>query len=211
MLERMLEFYGIEEPLAKAGRIRSYLQMVQERRDWAGLVSRGLPSSTDEAIADSVALAAAIQPEDSARVADIGAGGGLLGLVIAIARPDLEVTLIEAASRKAAFLAEAVGALGLGNARVENVRAESLDAAPFDVVVSRAAGKLMDLVPLSLALLGAGGRYIALKASDVQEELAAAAQAIKASNGKLVSASLIEYPPALKAQSRASLVVVEKL
>jgi hypothetical protein len=67
MLESMLEFYGIEEPLAKAGRIRSYLQMVQERRDWAGLVSRGLPSSTDEAIADSVALAAAIQPEDSAR------------------------------------------------------------------------------------------------------------------------------------------------
>jgi 16S rRNA (guanine527-N7)-methyltransferase len=211
MLKSTLEFYGIQEPEEKAERIGSYLQMVRERRDWAGLVSRGLTSTMDEAIAESVALAVTIDPGEARRVADIGAGGGLLGLVIAVVRPDLELTLIEAATRKAAFLAEASGSLGLTNARVENVRAESLCAAPFDVVVSRAAGKLKDLVPLSLGLLRVGGCYIALKSSDFQEETYAATGAIKASVGKLVKAGLIQYPPALQAETRASLVVVEKL
>jgi 16S rRNA (guanine527-N7)-methyltransferase len=211
MLKSTLEFYGIDEPDAKASKINDYARMVQSKRDWAGLVSRGMPSSMDAAVAESVSLAAMIGPDRGKRVADVGAGGGLLGLVIAIVEPGLEVTLIEAASRKAAFLAEAVGALGLSNAKVENARAESLDAAPFDVVVSRAAGKLKELVPLALSLLRAGGRYIALKASDFQDELDMAAGAINESGGKLAGASLIEYPPALQARRRASLVVIEKL
>jgi 16S rRNA (guanine527-N7)-methyltransferase len=111
------------------------------------------------------------------RVLDIGSGGGLPGLVVAIARPDLEVHLLEATGKKATFLREAVAELGLA-VTVHHGRAEELAsgelAGTFDLVTARAVAPLERLVPWSAPYLRPGGQLHAIKGERWAEELAAA-------------------------------------
>ncbi|MHB8894468.1 MAG: 16S rRNA (guanine(527)-N(7))-methyltransferase RsmG [Candidatus Geothermincolia bacterium] len=206
------ELYGIENESEKAPVVLRYIQLLEENRDWAGLVSRGMEKRWGAAICESIAVAARAPGEPGGTVADIGAGGGLLGIPVAIARPELEVTMIESMSRKAAFLAEVAGKLGLGNIRVANARAESLCASrTFGCVVSRAAGKVKNVAPIALGMLKQGGLYIALKATDAEEEIGESARTILESGGKFVEALQVKYPPGTAGGSGASLVVIEKL
>lgn len=110
------------------------------------------------------------------RVADVGSGAGLPGLVVAIARPDVTVTLIEPMLRRTTFLAEAVDALGLTNVTVRRDRAEDARdlAAVFDVVTARAVAPLEKLAGWTIPLLRPDGRLLALKGSSAAEELSAA-------------------------------------
>lgn len=115
-----------------------------------------------------------------AAVADVGSGAGLPGLVWALARPDLRVTLLEPLLRRATFLTEAVAALGVGErVRVERVRAEDIarqpaTAAHYDVVTARAVAPLERLAGWTLPLVRIGGALVALKGSSAGEELAVA-------------------------------------
>jgi 16S rRNA (guanine527-N7)-methyltransferase len=112
---------------------------------------------------------------DGARVADLGSGAGLPGLVLAIQRPDLEVTLLEPMLRRSVFLEEAVTSLGLPNAHPLRARAEDVDASlAVDVVVVRAVAPLARLVTLAAPLLASGGLLLALKGTSAAAELAAA-------------------------------------
>jgi 16S rRNA (guanine527-N7)-methyltransferase len=123
-------------------------------------------------ILNSAAVAELIEPDAS--VVDIGSGGGLPGLPIAIARPDVHVTLIEPMLRRTEFLAESVAALGLpidiirGRAEEPAVRARAGGA---DVVVSRAVASLDKLTRWSLPLLRPGGRMLAMKGERAEEEV----------------------------------------
>lgn len=121
-------------------------------------------------------------PELSAgdRVADVGSGAGLPGLVLAILRPDVEVTLIEPMLRRTTFLTEAVEALGLTNTTVRRDRAEATRdlAGTFDVVMARAVAPLEKLAGWTAPLLRVGGRLLALKGSSAAEELDAARAAL---------------------------------
>jgi 16S rRNA (guanine527-N7)-methyltransferase len=114
-----------------------------------------------------------------ASVADVGSGAGLPGLVLAAARPDLTVTLIEPMERRVAWLEEETERLGLDNVVVERARAE--DAAPgrFDVVTARAVGALTGLLPITVPLARAGGRLALLKGAAVEAELAKAEKVIR--------------------------------
>ena len=138
-----------------------------------GLIGpREAPRLWDRHIFNCVALGPAIAPE--VRVADVGSGAGLPGLVLAIARPDVVVTLIEPLLRRARFLEEAVTELGLRNVTVLRSRAEDLTpAAPdrFDVVTSRAVAPLPKLVGWCLPLARSGGLILAMKGSSAQAEL----------------------------------------
>ena len=113
-----------------------------------------------------------------ARLADIGSGGGVPGIPLAIARPDLKVTLIEATQKKAAFLVAVAAALGLSQVTVRAARAEELALGElrggFDVVTARAVGKLSALVPIAAPLARAGGLLLLVKGQRADEELAAA-------------------------------------
>ena len=117
-----------------------------------------------------------------ARLADIGSGGGLPGVPIAIARPDLEVTLVEATQKKAAFLTAVAGALGLSGVSVRPSRAEQLGAGElhgaFDAVLGRAVGRLVSLVPLAAPFARPGGRLLLVKGQRADEELADAASVL---------------------------------
>lgn len=113
-----------------------------------------------------------------ARLVDIGSGGGLPGIPIAIARPDLRVLLVESTRKKAAFLAGASEALGLSNVSVRAERAEALHpklGGTFDVVTARAVARLSTLVPWTAPLARRGGRVLLIKGQRADEELAEAA------------------------------------
>src|SRR4051794_10141941 len=110
-----------------------------------------------------------------ADVCDIGSGAGLPGLVLALARPDLSVTLVEPLLRRTAFLSEAVERLGLGNVEVVRARAEELHGRlEFSLVTSRAVAPLGRLLDWSMPLVRPGGVLVAMKGSSAQEEVDAA-------------------------------------
>jgi 16S rRNA (guanine527-N7)-methyltransferase len=131
------------------------------------------------------ALVADLVPESSS-VCDIGSGAGLPGLVLAIRRSDLRVTLVEPLLRRTTFLEEAVSALRLPNVEVVRSRAEALhDIRSFDVVTSRAVAPLDRLSEWSLPLVRSGGAFLAMKGSTVQAEVDSAGQAIATGRGVL--------------------------
>lgn len=105
-----------------------------------------------------------------ATVADVGSGAGLPGLVWAIARPDLQVTLIEPLLRRTAFLEEVAADLGLAHVTVLRSRAEDVDA-QFDVVTARAVAGLDKLARWCLPLVRPGGVLLALKGRSAAEEV----------------------------------------
>ena len=115
-----------------------------------------------------------------ATVCDIGSGAGLPGLVLAIARPDLRVTLVEPLLRRTTFLDEAVAALGLERVEVLRCRAEALHGErQFDVVTSRAVAPLDRLLGWSMPLVAPHGALVAMKGSSVTDEIEAAADTLR--------------------------------
>jgi len=106
-------------------------------------------------------------------VLDVGAGRGLPGIVLAIARPDMQVALIDTVHKKTAFLTQVKGELGLANVTVHTARVEQLQVPhKFDVITSRAFAELADFVTWAGHLLAPGGRFIALKGVAPHAEIA---------------------------------------
>ncbi|KQY57427.1 16S rRNA (guanine(527)-N(7))-methyltransferase RsmG [Nocardioides sp. Root140] len=109
-------------------------------------------------------------------VCDIGSGAGLPGLVLAIARPDLQITLVEPLLRRTTYLNEVVEALALENVEVVRGRADALHGRrTFDVVTSRAVAPLGRLLEWSMPLVSAEGALVAMKGSSVEDEIVEAA------------------------------------
>lgn len=123
---------------------------------------------------------AVIAPLFSGRVADVGSGAGLPGVVLAIARPDVEWVLIEPMERRVAWLQEQVSGLGLRNASVVRARAEDWrGAGSVDAVTARAVSALRTLIPLTAPLVRAGGELILLKGASASAEIESAAKQIR--------------------------------
>lgn len=115
----------------------------------------------------------------SADVADLGSGAGLPGVVVAIARPDLALTLVEPMLRRATFLAEVVERLRLGNVTIVRERAEDLHGRrDFDAVTARALAPLERLLDWSMPLVRQGGLLVAMKGASAREEVDAAGRAL---------------------------------
>lgn len=110
---------------------------------------------------------------NGSNVADVGSGAGLPGVVWAIARPDLSITLIEPLLRRTVFLEEMCDELGLGNVRVVRARADEVRE-EFDVVTARAVAALEKLGRWCMPLVRQGGVLLALKGQTAQEEVVAA-------------------------------------
>jgi len=108
------------------------------------------------------------------RLADLGTGAGLPGIPLAIARPGLQVALVESNGKKARFLREAVRQLGLGNVRVAESRIEAFDApGQFDAITARALATLPLILEFGGHLLAPAGRLLAMKGAVPDEEIAA--------------------------------------
>jgi|YNPNPStandDraft_1061719.scaffolds.fasta_scaffold00008_31 16S rRNA (guanine527-N7)-methyltransferase len=128
---------------------------------------------------DSLLFLRAADTADNARVIDIGAGAGFPGIPMKVARPDLIVTLLDATAKKVSFMSYAVAALGLADVELLHGRAEDLGhqrgrRENYDVACARALADLTPLVELCLPFVKVGGRLIASKGPEIDEELAAA-------------------------------------
>ena len=128
---------------------------------------------------------------ESGALADLGSGGGVPGIPIAVLRPRLHVVLVEAAEKKAAFLDVAVRGLGLANVDVVAVRSEDLgrDAAHrarYDTVTARALAPVRVLVEYALPLLKVGGAAVLPKGRGAADEVRAAARALEYLGGEAV-------------------------
>jgi 16S rRNA (guanine527-N7)-methyltransferase len=169
-------------------RLERYLALLLETNKSFNLTGIKDP---DEAwmrhILDSLSLLSWIKEGET--VADIGSGGGLPGVVLAIARPDLEVALIEATGKKCTFLCEVAADLELENIRVIPARAEDMghEAAyreAYDVVTARGVGRLPQLVEYALPLVTLGGRLLAMKGIRGEVELEESENGISILGGK---------------------------
>ena len=127
-------------------------------------------------------------PEGTRGVADVGSGAGMPGLPIAIVRPDMEVTLIEAKQRRASFLSTVVRELGLGSVTVVGDRVESLPSsfeARFDAVVMRCAGSLSEVLDPARRLVRRGGVVVVSAPASGQAPRGAEALSVRAPSGLL--------------------------
>jgi 16S rRNA (guanine527-N7)-methyltransferase len=114
------------------------------------------------------------------RVGDVGSGAGLPGLVLAIARPDVELVLIEPMERRTDWLTAESDRLGLDNVTVLRGRAEDIHPDPLlDQVTARAVSALSKLVPLCAPLVKPGGELLFMKGARVDDEIAAAEKAFR--------------------------------
>jgi len=117
---------------------------------------------------------------DDLSVADVGSGAGLPGVVMAIRRPDLRVTLIEPLLRRATYLEEVAAELGLENVSVVRARAEDVDPrGGFDVVTSRAVAALDKLARWCMPLVAVGGEMLAMKGERAPEEVTASGRVLR--------------------------------
>lgn len=107
----------------------------------------------------------------AARVLDVGSGGGLPGVVIAICCPEMSVACVDAVAKKAAFVQQAAGVLGLSNLRGVHARVESITE-PYDVITSRAFATLADFTQWSAGSLGEDGVWMAMKGKHPTDEMA---------------------------------------
>jgi 16S rRNA (guanine527-N7)-methyltransferase len=139
-------------------------------------------------IGDALTLLPLLPPGPH-RLVDVGTGGGVPGIPLAVVRPDAQVVLVESTKKKAAFLRSAVKALGLRNVAVSDSRAEQVGQSPhdretFDVATARAVATLDWLAEWCLPLVKPRtGKVLAMKGARAAEELPAAAKAIKLLNG----------------------------
>jgi 16S rRNA (guanine527-N7)-methyltransferase len=129
----------------------------------------------------------------AAEVADLGSGAGLPGLVLAIVRPDLHLTLVEPMARRVAFLEEVRAALGLTAVEVVRERAgQWATAARFDVVTARALAPLPKLLEWAMPLVADEGRLLAMKGSSAREEIDASSRQLRrwGSSAEIVTSSV---------------------
>jgi 16S rRNA (guanine527-N7)-methyltransferase len=154
--------------------LRKFAADLGERGEPLGLIGPLEPARLwTRHLLNSAVLAPLIKT--NARIADIGTGGGMPGLVLAIVRPDAHFLLIEPMERRCVWLNEQCELLGLENVEVKRGRAEEFhDAFEVDQVTARAVTALRKLVPLAAPLLRDGGELLLLKGASVEAEITAA-------------------------------------
>jgi len=162
---------GLSLPADAEAKLLAYLALLAKWNRVYNLTAvRDADRMVSHHLLDSLAAVPYFQGET---VLDVGSGGGLPGVPLAIARPELQVTLIDSIAKKTAFLLQAKAELGLTNlsvvtGRVEDFRPET----GFDVVTSRAFSDLKEFVTLTRHLLGPGGHWLAMKGLYPHEEIA---------------------------------------
>ncbi len=164
---------GLDLTAQTRARLLDYLD---ELLRWNRRINLTAVRDRDEAIVkhllDSLAVAPYCRP---GRILDVGSGGGLPGVVLALARPDVRVVSVDARGRKIAFQKHVARTLGLSNLDPRHARVEDLGAESFTQVISRAFASLADFTALAGERVEAGGEMLAMKGRRPDSELAALA------------------------------------
>ena len=184
---------GIEFEPGDLERLCVYLSMLFQTNQQMNLTAiRDGDQAWSRHILDSLSLFPTLASIESSHVIDVGSGGGLPGIPLAILKPDSRFVLLEATGKKAAFLQSVVDRLSLGNVRVVCQRAEdaathgSAHRGAFDVVIARAVGPLPVLLELTVPFARVGGMIAAIKGERAPEEIEASAGALMALRSEVV-------------------------
>lgn len=167
---------------AQAKRLVVYLDLLERWNATYNLTSvRRREDMRVQHLLDCLAVVPAVQRELPAggRVLDVGSGGGLPGVVLAVALPQMSVTCVDTVGKKAAFVRQVAGQLGLANLQAQHARVESLKLEPFELITSRAFASLADFVRLTEPLLARGGRWMAMKGKAPDDEIQALPEDVK--------------------------------
>ena len=171
---------GLTLPAGAEAKLLAYLALLEKWNRVYNLTAvRDAERMVSHHLLDSLAAVPFFQ---GGSVLDVGSGGGLPGIPLAIARPDLQVTLIDSIAKKTAFLLQAKAELGLGNLQVVTGRVEDFrPETGFDVITSRAFSDLKEFVTLTRHLLKPGGCWLAMKGLYPHEEIAGLPADVKVS------------------------------
>ncbi len=170
---------GLEPESRQTAALLAYLDLLARWNSTYNLTSvRDRAGMLTQHLADCVAAVPPLarhlaqrSKSGAPRILDVGSGGGLPGCVLAILLPQAQVTCVDTVGKKAAFVRQAAGALGLSNLAALHARVEALKLAPFDVVTSRAFSSLDTFTRLTLPLLAPSGVWMAMKGKTPDEEM----------------------------------------
>jgi 16S rRNA (guanine527-N7)-methyltransferase len=158
-------------------RLERYLALLARWNATYNLTAvRDLAEMRVQHLADCLAVAPPLRRElggRAARILDVGSGGGLPGVVLAVAEPGWDVSCVDAVGKKTAFVRQVAAELALPNLHAVHARVEALEAPPFDVITSRAFASLADFVRLTRPLLADGGVWMAMKGKRPDDEITA--------------------------------------
>ena len=167
-------------PAAMDARLEAYLAMLERWNAVFNLTAvRDREAMRLRHLADCLAVVAPLRRElsgltggspSSRRILDVGSGGGLPGVILALAEPAWQITCVDAVGKKAAFIQQVASELGLPNLSAVHSRVEKLQLPPFDAVVSRAFASLGDFVRWTRHALAPGGRWMAMKGRNPRDE-----------------------------------------
>ncbi len=197
---------GLDLPAASQETLLAYVALLKKwNRTYNLTAIRDEAEMVVQHLLDSLSVLPAVQESALAgrRWADVGSGAGLPGIPLAVARPDLDMTLIEAVDKKSAFQRQAKIELGLSNITVFNRRVEEVEGGGFDAVVSRAFAEIADFIRQAGHLLAPCGRLYAMKGRLPDDELG------KLPPGWTTVACMPLKVPGLNAERH--LIVIEKV
>ncbi len=165
----------------QASRLLGYIDLLQRWNATYNLTAvRDRPGMLTQHLADCLTVLPALQRHLASaalstppRLLDVGSGGGLPGAVLAIMLPQLQVTTVDTVGKKAAFVRQVAGGLGLPNLNAVHGRAETMQVLPQDVIAARAFSSLANFVHLTQQHLVPDGVWMAMKGKTPQEDMAA--------------------------------------
>ena len=177
--------------------LNTFLQELERWNRVHNLTSvEGEQASIDLHLIDSIAILPIMReflPSTQVQIADLGSGGGLPAIPIAIAQPDWSISLIEAVRKKTAFLQNVKGKLGLTNASIYSDRVEQVatqEPGKYDAVISRAFTSLDRFLDLAEPFLKPGGLVFAMKAKRADEELST----VSTARWRLLADRVVDIP-----------------
>lgn len=182
--KRAMELLAMELTEDQAQKLSRFADLLIKWNESYNLTSITSPKDVlDLHLVDSLALAKCSGDllNGSKTVLDVGSGGGLPAIPLAIVRPELEITMVDAVQKKTIFQRQAISMLRLKNIKAEHTRVEQIKDRTFDVITSRAFASLSDMIHLTEHLLAPGGVWLAMKGKFPQEEVDALPQNVSIS------------------------------
>lgn len=177
-----IEALGLDLSAEKQQRLLDYMALIQKWNKVYNLTALRDPADMlSHHLLDSLTAIAPLMRHtqgQAIRVLDVGSGGGLPGVVLAICMPELDVSCVDTVAKKAAFVQQVAVSLKLPNLRGIHARVESLTD-PYQVICSRAFASLPDFVTWSRSALAEGGVWMAMKGKHPQEEINALPEGVK--------------------------------
>ena len=209
LLRQGLRELGLDE--GRAETLERFAGLLLEKNEVMNLTAITEPAAVAQLhLLDSAALTR-FADLSGKTVVDVGTGAGFPGMPLRILKDDFDLTLLDSLGKRIAWLAEVCGALGLERVECVHARAEEFAAArreSYDLAVSRAVAQLNVLCELALPLVKVGGRFLAMKSVDTEDEIAAAKGAIKTLGGRIARVEDYRIPTS---EVMHRVVIIEKI